>query len=236
MKEFLKRLLKRLPIKFSKNQEYDSLTEEVLRVVLKTNSVCIDVGSHKGEILDLFLKYAKGAEHYAFEPIPDLYSDLNRRYGERCHVYNYALSNTTGTTTFNYVVSNPAYSGIRKRDYKRVEKIEEITVKTEKLDNILSWKEKIDFIKIDVEGAEQWVLEGAKETIARNLPTIIFEHGLGASEHYNSNPTAVFTLLQACGLKVSTMDRFLTNRPEMKLDEFVDQYERQLNYYFIAYP
>jgi FkbM family methyltransferase len=235
MKELIKRILKRLPFKFTKNQEYDSLTEDVLKFVLRSDSICIDVGSHKGEILDLFLKYSKGARHYAFEPIPEFYKNLSRKYGERCRVYNMALSNTSGETTFNYVVSNPAYSGIRKRDYKRKETIKEITVPTEKLDNLIPWKERIDLIKIDVEGAEQWVLEGAKETISRNLPTIIFEHGLGASEHYNSNPSQVFALLHECGLKVSTMDRFLTNRPNLSEPEFVEQYEQRINYYFIAY-
>ncbi|MBL7772978.1 MAG: FkbM family methyltransferase [Chitinophagaceae bacterium] len=236
MKELLKRILKKLPFKFTKNQEYDSLTNEVLRCVLKSNSICIDVGCHKGEILDLFLRYAKGGRHYAFEPIPELYKALDRKYGDICEVYNYALSNTSGETTFNYVVSNPAYSGLRKRDYKRPETIKEIKVQTEKMDNILPWKAKIDLIKIDVEGAEQWVLEGAKETITRNQPVVIFEHGLGASEHYNSNPTDVYNILLECGLKVSTMDRYLGNRPAFKLNEFINQYNRKLNYYFIAYP
>jgi FkbM family methyltransferase len=235
MKEFIKQLIKKLPIAFTKNQRYDLQTRKVIKSVVKRNSVCIDVGCHKGEILDLFLKYSPNQMHYAFEPIPELYNKLEAKYDDTCVVYNVAVSNQIGTTTFNHVISNPAYSGLRKRDYSREEKIEQITVQTDTLDNIIPWQEKIDFIKIDVEGAEQWVLEGAVHTLKRNDVVVVFEHGLGASEHYNSNPQSVFKILQSCNLVVSTLERWLTDKPCLSLEEFVEQYEKRINYYFIAY-
>lgn len=235
MKEFIKRLLKKIPIAFTQNQRYDLQTRKVIKSVVKRDSVCVDIGCHKGEILDLFLKYSPHQQHYAFEPIPELYEKLDAKYGQRCMVYNLAISHEQGQTTFNHVLSNPAYSGIRKRDYERTERVEQITVDTDTLDNIIPWKEKVDLIKIDVEGAEQWVLEGAVHTLKRNDLVVIFEHGLGASEHYNSSPEAVYKLLESCNLVVSTLDRWLNDKPCLSLAEFVEQYEKRLNYYFIAY-
>lgn len=236
MRELLKRLIRLLPIAITKNQRYDRLTRKVIEQVVGTHSVAIDVGCHKGEILDLILQQAPGQHHYAFEPIPELYNTLVEKYGSTCSISNIALSNQKGSTTFNYVVTNPAYSGLRKRKYDREEKDTKIMVETDLLDQIVPASIPIDFIKIDVEGAEQWVLEGAIQTITRCKPIIVFEHGLGASEFYNSSPEGIFALMQKAGLLVNTLDGFLAKSKAFTLSEFKQQFDQRLNYYFIAYP
>src|SRR5690606_22337388 len=103
--------------------------------------------------------------------------------------------------SFNYVVSNPSYSGLVKRKYDRPdEKDTTIEVETDLLDNVLPDDYKPTLIKIDVEGGELRVLEGAKSIIAKTKPVIIFEHGIGASDMYGATPEQVFTLLADCGL------------------------------------
>lgn len=236
MKKVLKRFLKAFPYPLTRNEKYDRQTKDIIREVVHNKSICVDVGCHKGEILDLIIEQSPDRYHFAFEPIPELYTQLREKYYDHCRVYNVALSNVSGTTTFQHVVSNPAYSGLRKRSYARKnETIEEIKVETEKLDNLIPKNVKIDFIKIDVEGAEQWVLEGAREVIKRCYPIIVFEHGLGASEYYNSKPGDIFDILKDCGLIVSTLDRWLDNHRNLSREEFIEQYEKKLNYYFIAY-
>src|SRR5690606_23667035 len=101
-------------------------------------------------------------------------------------------------------------SGLIKRRYDRPNEEDcNITVKTDLLDRIIPVDMPIDLIKIDVEGGELLVLEGAKETIKRSKPVIIFEHGLGASDYYGAPPEQVFRLLDGCGLKINTMERWL---------------------------
>ncbi len=93
--------------------EYDTQTIKVIRKHCSSNSNCIDIGCHKGEILDIFLKYASEGRHYAFEPIPILYHLLKNKYkNTKCILSSIALSNHIGKSTFNYVKSNPAYSGL----------------------------------------------------------------------------------------------------------------------------
>lgn len=91
-------------------------------------------------------------------------------------------------------------------------------------------------IKIDVEGAELHVLEGAIETIKRTKPIIIFEHGLRASDYYGANPEKIYKLISNCGMHISTMKNWLSNKNRFTLEEFKNQYYNRINYYFIAYP
>ncbi len=239
MKEAIKQIVKKIPIAFTKNQQYDKQTKKVIRELCSPDSNCIDIGAHKGEVLDIMLQYAPSGEHYAFEPIPDMYKELKGKYAglKNCHVHEYALSNNSGTTSFNYVITNPSYSGLKKRKYDRDnEEDTTIEVKTELLDNIIPETYRPELIKIDVEGGELLVLQGAINTIKRAQPTIIFEHGLGASDYYDSTPEKVFDLLTGCELRISTMQRWLNNKPCMSKEEFCRHYYQQLNYYFIAYP
>ena len=67
MKELIKKALKSLPFDFTLNQRYDRLTRKVIRKVCRPDSHCVDVGCHKGEILDLLLAAAPLGVHYGFE-------------------------------------------------------------------------------------------------------------------------------------------------------------------------
>lgn len=238
LKEAIKRFLKSLPIAFTQNQRYDRQTRRVIKKVCRPDSNCLDVGCHKGEIMDLFLQFAPQGTHYGFEPIPRLYEDLVTKYEEtkNCRLFDIALSDKKGTSSFNYVVSNPSYSGLLKRSYDhRNEQDTLITVRTERLDDLLPHDFPVNLIKIDVEGGEILVLRGAMETLARCKPVVIFEHGLGASELYGATPEQVFDLFEQCGMQVSLMRRFLNDQPPLTREEFARHYYRKWNYYFIAY-
>lgn len=238
LKEVIKQLLKALPIAFTQNQRYDRLTQRVIRHVCRPDSNSVDVGCHKGEILDLLLAAAPNGQHVGFEPIPVMVEQLKKRYAgfPNCRFFDIALSNARGTSSFNYVVSNPSYSGLLKRRYDRAnEQDTQITVRTERLDDVLPSDLRIDLIKIDVEGGELPVLQGAVQTLTRWKPVVIFEHGLGASELYGATPEMVFDLFSGCGLSVSLLDRFLKQAPPFTREAFSEQFYQRLNYYFIAY-
>ncbi len=238
MKETIKKILKALPIAFTQNQRYDRLTRQVIRKVCRRGSNTLDVGCHKGEILDLFLLAAPEGLHYGFEPIPDLFQGLQAKYGAnpQCRIFDIALSDKKGEASFNYVVSNPSYSGLLKRKYDRPNETDTlITVRTERLDDVLPPDFQVDMLKIDVEGGELLVLEGARATLKRCKPVVIFEHGLGASEIYGSTPDKVFDLLEDAGLRVSLLDRFLRDAAPLSREAFSKEYHERSNYYFVAY-
>ena len=238
MKELIKKILYLLHLDITKNQQYDRQTHLIMQNVIKQDSNCIDVGCHKGEMLQLMLTRAKKGKHYAFEPIPYMYNHLKQNFrSQPVEVFPLALSNKEGETEFNIVKDDPAYSGMRQRKYKTENPvIEKIKVKMSRLDDVIAPGTKIDFIKIDVEGAEFHVMEGAKRILTENHPIVIFECGLGASDFYETKPEQVFDLLHSCKLKISLMKNWLNKKPALKKEEFVKIYNDNSDYYFIAHP
>ena len=51
VKKIIKNLIKKIPIAFTKNQQYDQQTKLILKKYLTTNSNCLDIGCHEGEVL-----------------------------------------------------------------------------------------------------------------------------------------------------------------------------------------
>jgi len=71
------------------------------------------------------------------------------------------------------------------------------------LDDALPSDVRIDFIKIDVEWAEFEVLEGAKSTIKKYKPYILFEHAKIHNLEYVTTPKILYDLLVTeCGLAI----------------------------------
>ena len=240
MKELIKKILREvlitLRIDLTKNLKYDRLTRKILKKYLKKNYNCIDVGCHKGEILDLMLRYSPNGQHYGFEPIPYLFEELEYKYKNSAKIFPFALSNSNGKTTFQLVKNAPAYSGIIKRRYDIPNpEIEEIQVELKSIDEIIPLNQKIDLIKIDVEGGEFGVLKGGKNLLKRNKPIIIFECGRGASDYYGTNPADLFNFItREIGLRIFTLQSFIKNKPPINEAVFENYFNTNEEYYFIA--
>lgn len=236
MKDLIRKILTFLHLDLTKNLEYDRLTKVILEKHLNKNSNCIDIGCHKGEILELMLSYAPQGTHYAFEPLPHLYQNLKTNFGEKVTLYPYALANENGKSTFQFVKNAPAYSGIKKREYA-VENpdIEEIDVELKRLEEVILPSTNIDLIKIDVEGAEFGVLQGAEQLLRQQKPIIVFECGLGASDFYGTNPLEIYQyLVDKIGLNIYTLKSFLKQQSSLSSDDFISLYQNKKEYYFVA--
>lgn len=235
VKDYLRKIVSKLPFALTKNLAYDRQTRQIMEMVLRRDSNCIDIGCHKGEVLEEILELAPEGKHFGFEPIPELFEFIGNKFDERCTFHQVALSDEEGTIEFNHVTSNPAFSGILQREYPKEEEIEKIQVRTARLDDLIGTDVLIDLIKIDVEGAELGVLKGGKQLIKRCRPVVVFEHGLGASDKYGTQPADVYELLSDCGLKLNTLKGWLKEQAPLSLQEFEHQYNARVNYYFIAY-
>ena len=236
LKEILRKLLIFFHLDLTKNLQYDRLTKEIMKKKLLINSNCIDIGCHKGEILEMILKYARKGKHYAFEPIPYLFEELKHNFSHKAQIYPYALSDSKGKTTFQLVKNAPAYSGLKRRKYDISNpKIEEIEVEMITLDEVIPIDEKIDFIKIDVEGGEFGVLKGAKNLLIKNKPLILFECGKGASDYYETNPLDLYDFITTeTGLKIFTLSSFTKNRVPLTKNEFEKYFNTNAEYYFVG--
>jgi len=214
-----------------RNMLDDSALRIALATSLRPDSVAIDIGAYAGGVLRDILRIAPEGHHVAFEPLPAMASALRRSF-PGTDVREVALSDRAGTSTFVHVVRDPAYSGLLERSYPpgTGDVLDRITVTLATLDSEIGDLEP-DFIKIDAEGAELQVLRGAVETLARFQPTIWFEHGRGAADHYGTTPAEVWDLLAGVGLK-RIYDA--NGIGPLSRDSFVESFERNRVWNYLA--
>jgi FkbM family methyltransferase len=235
VKEKVRYLLNVLHLDITQNLKYDRLTKKIIKEQVLSGSNCIDIGCHKGEILEILLSQAPKGIHFAFEPLPSFYDELIKKFKKKAIIFPYALADKSGETVFHFVKNAPAYSGIQKRKYAIQEPdIEKIHVKVKQLDEIIPENVKIDFIKIDVEGGEFDVLKGGTNLLKKYKPLLIFEFGKGASDFYNVKPNELFKFLTDLNYSIYTLNNFANQHAPFNIDSFEKVYEKNKEYYFVA--
>jgi len=199
----------------------DRLTARVLEKALQKTSNCIDIGCYRGEILRHMVRLAPGGQIFAVEPCPYHHEFLKKKFPQ-VTLFPVALDNASGFKTFHFDRNHPARSGLLTGNNSG-DAMEEIRVRVEKLDNLIPENLKIDLIKMDVEGAEYPVISGGRNLIKRSRPVIIFEHGAGASGMYGRTSGDLYDLIcEDIGLRLSTMDRWLSNQTPFDRKTFID--------------
>jgi FkbM family methyltransferase len=144
------------------------------------NSVVFDVGSNKGEFADLFVNNV--SELHLFEPNELLLHYTMVKYCDKknVHYVKDAISNEYGIAEFTYFTNeNNGLSNIIGNDKWNDLPWKKKQVNTATLDGYCKSNSTtcIDFLKIDVEGAEFMVLEGAKGLLNdKRIKFIQLEH------------------------------------------------------------
>lgn len=153
--------------------------ESIIRKFVKEGDTVIDVGANLGwtAILCSMLVGKDGSIH-AFEPVPSVYNNLaeNKKnaHFQNITIYPFAVSDSCGVAElFLGNTNETALASMRPHDPKE----ESYTVKSKMitLDSFITTKQKISFVKIDVEGAELKVLRGMTSIIERDHPILAIE-------------------------------------------------------------
>jgi FkbM family methyltransferase len=205
---------------------------------LPKDAVCVDVGCHKGKFLDPMRRAAPGGRFFAFEPIPYLFDMLKSKYraDERVRLFNCALSSVEGVATFFVNERDMGLSGLNARpDRMGADRLTEVKTTLLTLDGVVG-EQKIDFIKIDVEGAELDVLRGGARLIARDRPTILFEFGLGGAEYFGADADAMFSHFAALDYRLYTVADRVAGGVAVSAAAFRECYARNSAYNFVAAP
>ncbi len=133
----------------------------------------IDIGANVGVWSYLLSKYARQVE--SFEPNPKIFNALKNIKIKNVNSYNIALSNKSGSVDLLIPKGSKGFSnqGASLSSIKVQGEHKSISIEAKCLDeyNFLD----VDFIKIDVEGHEHEVIEGAQETINKFKPTMVIE-------------------------------------------------------------
>ncbi len=148
---------------------------------LPKNAVILDIGANVGTFLYQLENKLDHKSIYAFEPNKKLYRRLKRIF-PTMQILPLALSDENTTAEFKVPVINGktvASRGTLNTEYREKGEEKSYTEKVEviKLDDWSSSVhfQRLDFIKIDVEGNEMRTLFGAKETIRKFAPTLMVE-------------------------------------------------------------
>ena len=157
----------------------------------KSNEVFLDIGTNRGEsLLSMSIVHGSKNKIIGFEPNPHVYKRAKREFRFRKHItiHNVGLSNVQGYLNLNVPFYRKwMFDGLSSFDYKAASgwlktrlwnynedllTIKELNCEVRTLDQ---YKLNPYFMKIDVQGLELQVLEGARETIRKHLPIILIE-------------------------------------------------------------
>jgi FkbM family methyltransferase len=185
-----------------------------LKKIIQSSKLALDIGAHVGSHSIIYSNLNFDLKILAFEPQKKIFELLKYNIDfsnlENVHPYNLAVGNTSGTTTLDSIVHEPGHDILLSYDINLPanfggvglgpggERVQMVSIDDLEL-------ERCDYIKIDVEGAENLVILGGRKTILKYKPSIFFE-----SNHTHMTPQTLNSL---------GIDRALPNAKEM-LQEF----------------
>jgi FkbM family methyltransferase len=141
----------------------------------------VDVGSHDGLWSRNLLSVCKPEKLLVIEPSPQFAETLQSYFGDFLFVeiHNVAAGEKDGNVEFNLTASSYGNSILQPRQemndfYGRGYNVEQkIVVPMKRLDTICQYLPEISLLKIDVQGYEEFVLEGGQEVLKKTKSVII---------------------------------------------------------------
>jgi len=147
----------------------------MLPELFERGGTAVDVGANQGFYAFALSRLADRV--VAFEPNPDYARFARWMLRGRAEVHEVALSDTAGRATFHVPLSDDGtalhFAGNLKQSHTQFQNEQTYQVEVRTLDSFKLTD--VRFIKIDVEGSEREVLDGARATIARDRPVLLLE-------------------------------------------------------------
>lgn len=163
---------------------YDDPVLSGLLPYIGDKAVCVDVGANIGLYSLALSVLAPGGQIYAFEPSHDAFDNLKKNLAHNkvtnVKVSQLALGNSTGNVRFHEIPFFTAGSFTVDESCFLTSEILGSTyfeAPCTTLDEFVNGEriEHLDLIKVDVEGGEMSVIEGALQTIEEHRPLVVME-------------------------------------------------------------
>jgi FkbM family methyltransferase len=192
----------------------------LLKFIVDPKRICLDVGANLGLFTYFLSRYSPHV--YAFEPNPIPLRVLRYVADKNVTVLQMALSDKTGEAELVVPKGRKGWSSNGASiEYDEGEG-RVVKVPGSRIDD-LDYKD-IGFIKIDVEGHEKSVLEGAQETLARDRPNLFVENEF---THAGEGVTDVFDMMKALDYDgFALIDGVFSNISRLSLEEHQINAER----------
>jgi FkbM family methyltransferase len=154
---------------------YGEVELHLLEFLCRRDADSIDVGANDGSYVHYMRRWSRHV--HAYEPTPSLAAALRQKFPRRVTVQEMALSDRKGTIHLHSPVVNGVVvtgcSTVSDSAAATYPGHRSIDVPMDRLDDVYSGK--VGFMKIDVEGHEQAVLDGAIGTVRRCRPRLLVE-------------------------------------------------------------
>jgi FkbM family methyltransferase len=170
-------------VTFKKNLWYLNDLQIIKNKIGKPDPVIFDIGACDGHFTFESQKYFPAAHIFSFEPFPDSYQMLvnNTKECEKISTHQLALSNSIGSTEF-YVNASKATNSLLPAKFtdsfidRHLVFEKKITVETTTIDAFVKQNkiEHIDILKLDVQGGELMIFQGAKEMLSGKRVKLIY--------------------------------------------------------------
>lgn len=155
-------------------EDYEPLLYN-LDLLIKKNDCVIDVGANQGIYSLAMAKIVKSrGKVIAVEPFSSMTSCLKNNMKinsiNNIKIIESLISNKQKTYKLNFNHGTVSASIVKKFKNNKYIKVKSLTI-----DQICSNFKKVNFIKLDIEGAEMLALEGAKKTLKNSKPVLSVE-------------------------------------------------------------
>lgn len=184
--------------------------KEALYNLVSPGSCVIDVGANVGEVsMNMAQRAGDMGRIIAFEPDPLNYKLLQKNLSLNTFKNILTIPKGLGDSNAKYAFSrNLSNSGGNRIASVNSSSIQEAFIETIKLDDFIIENniEKVDVLKIDVEGFEYNVLKGAINVLAKFKPKLFIELNDNNLKDQGSSSEELLRLIESLSYKISNAE------------------------------
>ena len=180
----------------------------------KKKIMLVDVGANLGGYTSLILKNTRVKEIHIFEPSKKCFGYLKKKFTQnKIYISNKALSNTNKMNTFyeSEVLSQSSLHKVKNKFNSNLENTDVYKIECVTLDKYFYGRKKnfvIDLLKIDAEGEDLMVLEGASKLLKnKNIRLIKIELLNSFNQKNNSNINEIMFFLNKYNYYITTISK-----------------------------
>jgi FkbM family methyltransferase len=182
---------------------YEPIESFLLQNILEENDIVVDAGANIGFYTLLMAQKVKTGKIFGFEPVPKNFATLKHNISSSPHQHKVSLQNNGlwhEKNLLQFSLDKSMEDNIGSFTAGKVENaLQRESCAVFPLDEFCQSFSKLDFIKMDIEGAELSALRGAQKTIERLRPQFMIEINRKACERFGYSPDEIFLFFKKLG-------------------------------------